>query len=210
MHGSSPDPFVKSAVVICGSAKTSGHNVAFLEGPIAALESSVDYAGGAYKANHVHPVIGLRAFGRAYVAWLTSAEWFRQELWKKLGMATLEDWIAPKVGRYESGWDAEDLLTLARMWQAGDIGTVAAGAGKGDWKKALEGVEARVLVMPSMTDQYFDWRDGEEEVKYLKRGVWAPIETVWGHMGGGGGNPVDTEWMDKRIARFLEGEEAKI
>jgi homoserine acetyltransferase len=156
MHGSSsPEPFLKNAVVICGSAKTSHHNYAFLEGPISALEASVDYAAGSYKAKGIHPSKGLGAFGRAYAAWLTSSEWFRQELWRDwLGVETLQEWLYPGEGKgpFES-WDPEDLLTLARQWQAGDVGVVGGG---GDWKKALEGVKARVLVMPSMTDQYFD------------------------------------------------------
>ena len=99
-------------------------------------------------------------------------------------------------------WDAEDLLTLAKQWQAGDIGAVG---GEGDYRKALEGVKARVLVMPSKTDQYFDWKDGEDEVKYFKNGKFEPIPTVWGHIAGGGANKVDVEWMDKKISEFLDG-----
>ena len=204
MHGSSSPPFVKSAVVICGSAKTSGHNYAFLEGPISALETSIDYDGGRYKANGVVPRQGLLAFGRAYAAWLTSAEWFRQELWREwLGVGSIKEWLYPAEGDGSfEGWDPEDLLVLAREWQAGDVGAVG---GKGDWRKALEGVEARVLVMPCETDQYFDVKDGEEEVKYLKRGVFDPIPSVWGHIAGGGANKVDVEWMDGKIGEFLMG-----
>ena len=201
MHGSSAHPFVKNAVVICGSAKTSGHNYAFLEGPIAALTTSHDYDGGKYRSNGVWPSEGLRAFGRAYAAWLTSQEWFRRELWREIGAESLKAWLHPAPGKasYES-WDAEDLLTLARMWQAGNVGDVRDG---GDYRKALEGVQSRVLVMPSKTDQYFPPEDGEDEVKYLRNGVFDPIPTIWGHIGGGGANPVDVKWMDERIGRFL-------
>jgi homoserine O-acetyltransferase len=205
MHGSTAVPFVKNVVVICGSAKTSGHNYAFLEGPISALSASHDYEGGKYNAKGVHPSQGLRAFGRAYAAWLTSSEWFRQELWRDwMGVGSLKDWLYPAEGKgpFES-WDAEDLLTLARMWQAGDAGAVG---GEGDYRRALEGITARVLVMPSKTDQYFDWKDGENEVKYLKRGTFMPIPTLWGHIAGGGANKVDVEWMDGKIAEFLGSE----
>ncbi|RFU34203.1 hypothetical protein B7463_g2117, partial [Scytalidium lignicola] len=203
MHGSNPDPsknFVKSAVVICGSAKTSGHNYAMLEGPTSALEASVDYDGGSYVAKGIKPLKGLQAFGRAYAAWLTSAEWFRQELWRVSGAKSVEEWLPDKnAGGYYT-WDAKDMLVLARMWQAGDVGTVGGG---GDWKAALEGVTARVMLMPSRTDQYFTVGASEEELKYLKHGVWAPIETIWGHIAGGGANPEDAKWMDMKIAEFL-------
>jgi hypothetical protein len=79
----------------------------------------------------VKPSQGLRAFGRAYAAWLTSPEWFRQELWRKMGAASLKDWLYPLEGKAaHEAWAPEDLLTLARMWQAGNIGDVG---GNGDY-----------------------------------------------------------------------------
>jgi pimeloyl-ACP methyl ester carboxylesterase len=128
----------------------------------------------------VEPTQGLRAFGRAYAAWLTSPEWFRQNLWKQFGAASLKDWLHPpeSTAVFES-WDAEDFIAMARMWQAGDVGTVA---GAGDYRKALEGITARVLVMPSQTDQYFPLEDGENEVKSLNNGTYSPIDTIWGHI----------------------------
>ncbi len=39
---------------------------------------------------------------------------------------------------------------MGRMWQEGDIGAIT---GNGDYRKALEGITARVMVMPSKTDQ---------------------------------------------------------
>jgi homoserine acetyltransferase len=197
---------LKSAICICTSARTSGHNYAFLEGPIAALETSFDYAHGQYRRNGVHPTQGLRAFGRAYAAWLTSPEWFRQELWRKMGAASLREWLYPPLGEmgFES-WDAEDLLLLARMWQAGDVGTVVGGSG--GYRAALAGVQCRVLVMPSRTDQYFAAEDSEIEVRNLKRGRLEVIETIWGHIAGGGANAGDVKWMDGRIGEFLGGED---
>jgi len=147
-----PD-FMKVAVPICGSARTSPHNWAFLEGPKSALLNSVDYANGAYRSNGVKPVRGLHGFGRAYCAWAMSAAWFRERIWqKKLGYETLDEFIKVEwEGSFES-WDAEDLLVLARMWQAGDVGALRK---DGDYTKALEEIKARVLIMPARTDQYF-------------------------------------------------------
>jgi len=195
-----PD-FVKVSVPICGSARTSPHNWAFIEGPKAALLNSVDYADGAYRANGVKPVRGLHAFGRAYCAWAMSAAWFREEAWKKqLGFKTLEEFMVAEWEESFESWDAEDLLVLARMWQAGDVGSLRE---DGDYTKALEDIRAKVLVMPARTDQYFPPEDSEIEVKHLKHGTLAVMETIWGHIGGGGANEADTQWMDKRIAEFM-------
>ena len=46
--------------------------------------------------------------------------------------------------------------------------------------------------------------DSEIEVEHLKNGELAVLETIWGHIGGGGANDADTEWMDKKIAAFLK------
>ncbi|SRR6266536_282968 len=78
------------------------------------------------------------------------------------------------------GWDAEDLL--ARMWQAGDVGAVGV---QRDYLKVLEGVETKMLIMPSRTDLYFPPENSETAVKHLKNGVFALIPTVWGHIAGG-------------------------
>jgi homoserine acetyltransferase len=84
------------------------------------------------------------------------------------------------------------------MWQAGDVGAMG---GQGDFLKALEGVETRMLIMHSRTDQYFPPEDSETEVK---NGLFAPIPTIWGHIAGGGANEVDVKWMDERISEFLK------
>jgi len=199
MHGTSPEPFVKNVVSICSSAKTSPHNIAFLEGPITALSASIDYESGEYKAKNIVPVKGLHAFAQAYAAWLTSAEWFQQELWTNWGQKSLEQWLNFVAEGYED-WDAEDLLILARQWQAGDVGKVS---GNGNWKQALKDVKAKVLVMPSRTDQYFTPSQSEKEVECLEKGELAVIETIWGHVAGGGGNPADTKWMEEKIGTFL-------
>ena len=125
-----------------------------------------------------------------------------------MGAASLRDWLYPPPGKagFES-WDAEDLLVLARMWQAGDVGACLTNGpeaeGKEEYKKALEGVECRVLVMLSRTDQYFPPEDSEVGVKHLKRRKLEVIETIWGHIAGGRANPVDVEWMDGRAKEFL-------
>lgn len=236
-----PD-FVGSIVSICSSARTSPHNYAFLEGPIASLANSVDYvawregkvkvkaeaeavaasngSGNGGSKNYLgyldKPERGLKAFGRTYSAWLTSAEWFRQGEWKGLGFESVEQWIS-RQGDGKLGWDADDLLCLARMWQMGDIGKTANGQvgglgwewnesdGDEDLKKALEGIRCPVLLMPCRTDQYFRPSESGFEMRSLKQGRLEVIESVWGHVAGGGGCADDIKFMDEKIKSFLGG-----
>jgi homoserine O-acetyltransferase len=89
------------------------------------------------------------------------------------------------------------------MWQAGDVGTVAGGV---NYRQALAGVTASVLVMPCETDQYFAAKDGQNEVEHMHHGIYRPIPSIWGHMAGAGVDPVDLKWLNERISEFLTGE----
>ncbi|KAJ5134945.1 hypothetical protein N7526_006310 [Penicillium atrosanguineum] len=174
---------IHNAVIICSAAKTSLHNYQFLEGPKHALLNSVDYNNSSFQSQGTLPIRGLHAFGQAYSAWLTSAEWFEERLFEKLGYKTLNDW-ATVVGEksYES-WHPDDLLVMLGMWQRSDLGVFS--------------------LMPCQTDQYFKWEANEKEVSHLPKGELAVIPSIWGHLAGGGPSQTDNEWMDRRIAKFL-------
>ncbi|KAF9884233.1 hypothetical protein FE257_001965 [Aspergillus nanangensis] len=194
-----PD-LIRNAVIICSSARTSRHNYQFLEGPKAALENSLDYMDGAYRAHGVKPRRGLRAFGKAYSAWLTSASWFEERRFQELGHATLQEWDDEvTMQRYED-WDAEDLLAMLRMWQKSDIGVC-----KDDtFEDAMASIKARVLLMPCRTDQYFHWQVSEKEGQMLADAQLQVIPSVWGHLAGAGANTKDVDWMNGVIGGFLE------
>jgi homoserine acetyltransferase len=186
---SHPD-FIKHAVIICSSAKTSRHNYQFLEGPKAALEHAAS------------PARGIRAFGKAYSAWLTSAEWFDNECYKDMGFQQLRDWDdVTNIQGYE-GWTGDDLLAMLGMWQRGDISRCAK---NGDVEAALKSIKAKVLLMPCEMDQYFRPYVSHREVKSLQDGLVEVIPSIWGHIAGGGANKKDTEWIDHRMKLFLRG-----
>ena len=56
-------------------------------------------------------------------------------------------------GRFLASWDANDMLTLLRTWQKGDISKVA--GGNGNLEETLKGIKAKGLIMPCKTDLYF-------------------------------------------------------
>jgi homoserine acetyltransferase len=183
--------FIKNAVIVCSSAKTSRHNFQFLEGPRAALENAVDEARG------------IRAFGKAYSAWLTSAEWFDQELYKDIGFETLSAWDKVATGTGYNDWYGEDLLAMLGMWQRGNV-TRCVSAANGNLENALKTIEARVLLMPCETDQYFRPYVSEREACSLKSAEVRVVPSIWGHIAGGGANPKDVEWMGKEINALLQ------
>jgi homoserine O-acetyltransferase/O-succinyltransferase len=107
-----PD-IVQAIAPICGSARTSPHNYLFLEGVKAALQADAAFADGWYETP---PVRGLRAFSRVYAGWAFSQDFFREQEYRKMGLASLEDRAihgrpVPAARRQRSAGDAVDLAT---------------------------------------------------------------------------------------------------
>ncbi len=193
---------VARAVVNCGSARTSTHNRVFLGALMATLEAAPEHQGdGRFSAE---PRAALRAFARIYATMALSQDFYRENLHlTALGAPDLEtflqrDWEA----RYERR-RAADLYAQLRTWDAGDIG--ANDLYRGDLPAALQAIEARVLLMPGETDQYFRVADNAAELRYLRRGTLAPIPSIWGHRAGNPSqNAADAGFIRDRVRALLE------
>jgi len=169
-----PD-MVDAALPFCGSAKTSIHNIVFLEGVKAALQADQDWKGGDYTSP---PVRGLKAFGRVYAGWGYSQTFFREGHYRDLGYETYEDLL---VGWEEEHlpWDANDLMVMLWTWQNSDIS--ANKTYGGDILRALGSIKARTIVMPCSDDLYFPPEDSEIEVARMNNAELRVFNSAWGH-----------------------------
>ena len=190
---------VERIVVNCGSARTAPHNFVFLEGVRTALQADPAWDGSKYTAK---PEPGLRAMGRIYAGWALSQTFYRREMWRGLGFATLEDFL---VRSWEANFlrrDASDLLAQLWTWQHGDIS--ANDLFRGDLEMALAGIKAQVLLMPSATDLYFQTDDNRTELPHLRHGRLVEIPSVWGHRAGNPrDNPEDAAFIDVEVEKLL-------
>ena len=182
---------VERIVVNCGSAKTSPHNVVFLEVVRAILESART------------PEDGLRAMGRVYAGWGLSQTFYRREGWRNLGFTSLEDFL---VRSWEANFlrrDMRNLLAQLWTWQHADIS--ANDRYGGDLSSALAGITARVLLMPSATDLYFQTDDNRAEVPHLRNATLVEIPSVWGHRAGNPrDNPDDAAFVNRQVSALLD------
>lgn len=181
---------VERIVVNCGSAKTAPHNFVFLEGVRTAVQAART------------PEEGLRAMGRIYAGWALSQTFYRREMWRGLGFKDLEDFL---VRSWEASFlrrDARDLMAQLWTWQNGDIS--ANDLYRGDLQMALAGIKAKVLLMPSATDLYFQTDDNRAELPLLKDAKLVEIASVWGHRAGNPlANPEDAAFIDAQVEALL-------
>jgi homoserine O-acetyltransferase len=183
----------------CGSARTSEHNIVFLEGVKAALTADDAYNGGWYAEQ---PVKGLRAMARVYAGWGFSQAFYWDRVYRQMGYSSLEDFL---VGFWEGFFlddrDANNLLTMLWTWQNGDISRTA--GFNGDYDRALGSIEAEAIVMPAEKDLYFPPEDEAYAVERMQNAELRIIPGVWGHFAGGGLNPEDTKFIDDALKELL-------
>jgi homoserine O-acetyltransferase len=188
---------VDAIAPICGSAKTSPHNQLMLDGPVSALQTDAAFNDGWYDQA---PIRGLLAFGRVYASWFFSQKFFRDALYREIGLSSIED-VVRMTQRYFLQSDANDLIAMANTWRAGDIS--ANPEFNGDFAAALGAITARAIVMPGETDLYFRVADSALEVAQMPGAELRPIPSSWGHTAGFGINPPDNEFIDKALKELL-------
>jgi homoserine O-acetyltransferase len=190
---------VKAILPFCASAKTSPHNIVFLEGVKAALKADGDFKAGVY--GDAPPVRGLKAFGRVYAGWAFSQTFYREGLYRELGFETFEellvDWEEDHLN-----WDANDLLAKLWAWQRGDIS--ANERYGGDFPKALAAIQARAILMPCTQDLYFPPEDNAIEARHMTKAELRPYDSPWGHCVASPGRvPAFQRFLDDAIAELL-------
>ncbi|KAL0930400.1 homoserine acetyltransferase family protein [Colletotrichum truncatum] len=210
-----PD-FMDICVPFCGAAKTALHNQVFLEGVKSALLAAKKTSSGGSTKGRVETAdqkqnlriwsdeektVGLKAFGRGYAGWGFSQAFYRHELYKEYyKAANLEEFLVNFWEKWALSKHPENLLVMLHTWQSGDVSKQKPYSG--DFKKAMAGIKAKTLVLPSKTDLYFPPEDSEFEVACMSEGVGELdiYPSIWGHWAGGPpGNPEDVKWLDDRL-----------
>lgn len=189
---------VERIAPFCGTAKTTPHNIVFLDSIRAALTADAAWMNGDY---HEPPARGIRAFARVYAGWGLSQAFYKRDLYRQMGFDTLEDFVS---GFWEKRYlrrDANNLLSMARTWQLNDIG--ATPGFDGSHERALRSITAKATVMASQTDLYFTPDDVEADAAHISGVKFRVIPSVWGHLAGGGLNPDDSAFIETEIKTLL-------
>jgi homoserine O-acetyltransferase/O-succinyltransferase len=198
--GASYPDMVERICPFLGAAKTSRHNIVFLEGVKAALTADDAWRNGWYDQP---PIKGLRAMGRVYAGWGLSQSFYREKIdLTKLGYASLEDFL---IGFWENLFfrrDANNLLTMLWTWQQGDISNNE--LYHGNFEAALNAIKAKAIVISGKHDLYFPPEDNRYEVAQMPNAEFRQTDSIWGHFAGGPGlNPEDVKFIDDSLKELL-------
>lgn len=194
---SHPD-MVERIAPFCGTARTTPHNAVFLEGVRAALTADCAWMNGDYQEP---PVKGMRALARVYAGWGLSQPFYKREVYRQMGFASLEDFIAGFWEKRYMRRDANNLLSMLRTWQLNDVGTTP-GVSQ-SLERALGAIRAKATVMASQTDLYFTPEDIQAEAAHIPKARFRIIPSLWGHMAGAGLNAADSQFIENEIKALL-------
>ncbi len=189
---------VERVAAICTAARTSRHNIVFLEGLRGALTADPAWAGDRFTAR---PERGLRAFARVYAGWALSQAFYREEVYLKLGYASLEDFL---IRDWEASFlrrDAANLLSMIETWKRSDIS--ANDVFHGNLRTALGSISAKTLIMPGEMDLYFTPEDSRAEADRIPHATYRAIPSVWGHRAGNPAKSLPDEMLIKTAVAEL-------
>jgi homoserine O-acetyltransferase len=189
---------VERIAPFCGTARTTPHNIVFLEGLRAALTADQAWLGGNYRDQ---PINGMRALARVYAGWGLSQPFYKRELYKQMGFASLEAFVAGFWEKRYMRRDANNLLSMLRTWQLNDLGKTP--GFNGDLERAMGAIKAKATIMAGQTDLYFTPEDIEEEAARIPGARFRVIPSLWGHMAGAGLNAADSQFIENEIKALL-------
>jgi homoserine O-acetyltransferase len=157
------------------AARISAYNHVFLESAKSALQADARWRNG---PSSEQPLDGIRAFARVYAGWAYSQDFFRDELYKKLGYASIEALLR--------GWeedhlkfDAADLLAMVDTWQHADVS--ANQRFLGNLPDALRCIRADTILLPCSTDRYFPEQDNKFEAELIPHCEVRTLNSAFGH-----------------------------
>ncbi len=193
---------VERAIAVCGTARTAVHNKIFLSSLLRTLEAAPEHIGNGHFREE--PRASLKAFAHIYASWALSQDFYRAGL----HLSALQ---APDLDTFlRTDWEeryfirrAANLYAQLVTWYNGDISDNP--LYQNDLVAALQGIKARMLLMPSRTDLYFPPADNAAEIQHLKVAELRPIPSIWGHRAGNPAViPEDYAFLKGAVRDWLE------
>jgi homoserine O-acetyltransferase/O-succinyltransferase len=190
---------VRRAAVFAATAKTSAHNKLFVDLHTELLRSDPALAGGFY-ADSDDVRVGLARHAMVFALTSTSSRFFRDELWRGMGFASVDDYTQGFVRGYYQGMDPNNLLCQAAKWRAGDVSLHTGG----DMAAALGRITAKFFVVAFTDDLFAPEEDLRADVAGIADATFRVIDSPMGHFAMFGLLPTDIAAVDEALAEVLK------
>lgn len=177
---------VAGVVAVAGSPKTGDANTKFIKTLHSDLKSdpTIVLAGDRIASFKTYPKQGLTKFGHTYVDWMFSPGFWTNKLYQQFGFPPemSEEMVRDTMvsSFWLTNWDAMEYYVVSDTWLSGDVSNND--TFKGDLKKALGSITAKVYVMPGKTDQYFQSEEIALQTQDIPNLVFQPIDSDFGHV----------------------------
>lgn len=192
---SHPD-FMDLVVAISGTGKTYPHGVVRLESALSLITLDPSILAG----NDTLSSSGKATWTYHWQAWLRSPGYWRQGLFRTGDTPTIEAFLEKAPGRFPTS-RPYDYVLQGRAWQSHDVGETP--GFEGDTERALRSIRARVLYMPSETDEFFPVADIRYESQFVPEAEVVVIPSIWGHTAGSGASAADRAFLNEMIRRAM-------
>ncbi|GLZ45226.1 hypothetical protein Acsp06_14110 [Actinomycetospora sp. NBRC 106375] len=144
--------------------------------PPRAVASDPAFAGGFY-ADSADVRLGLARHALAFSLLGFTPAWYRDEHWRRLGFASVDDFRQGFLRGYFAPMDPNNLVTQASKWWRADLSP----HGNGSLHKALGKIPGHFFVVPFGGDQFFPVEDCEVDAGHMPHGELRVIDTPAGH-----------------------------
>jgi homoserine O-acetyltransferase len=190
---------VRRAAVFAATAKTPVQNQLQLDVQCELLRSDPAFADGFYTdSDDVH--LGLARHAMASAATSTSCRFFRDEVWRQIGFAAVEEFTLGFMRGHFQPMDPNNLLRQAAKWRDADVSLHT----DGDMRAALGRITAKFFVFPFGDDQLFPVEDHERDAAMIRDARLRAIDSPLGHFTMFGLLPEDAAAVDDALAEVLK------
>jgi homoserine O-acetyltransferase len=190
---------VRRAGVFAATAKTPVQNQLFIDVHSEMLRSDPAFADGLYTdSDDVH--LGLARHAMAFSMMSTGYRFFRDEVWRQLGFASVEEFTLGFMREHFRPMDPNNLLRQAAKWRDADVSRHTGG----DMAAALGRITAKFYIYPFGDDLFFPPEDHEPDVALIRGARLRVIDSPIGHFTMFGMLPEDVTSVDDALAEVLK------
>ncbi len=192
---------VERIAALCGTARTTDHNHIFLQSLRSALTADPNWNGKEFKST---PTQGIRTFSLIYASWAASPAFYYLRLYQQFGYSSLEDYLLRGWEENYRKRDPRNLIAMIDTWLKCDLSDNPTYGG--NYELAIASIQAKTLVLPSVSDLYFTPADCVREASLMPNSKYLEIRSIWGHRAGNPyQNPEDEAFIAGAIAELLSG-----